>query len=69
MKSILDITSNVQYREEFDNPVAEVWAHESVVGWRNVAQGKPSTNREFLNSMQKMTDTVMASISDYYRQQ
>ncbi|MCL1092387.1 serine hydrolase domain-containing protein [Shewanella kaireitica] len=57
VKEILDMTSDVQYREEFDNPDAEVWAHESAVGWRNVAQGNPATNREFLYSMDKMQET------------
>ncbi|MGR5126226.1 serine hydrolase domain-containing protein [Photobacterium swingsii] len=57
VSDVLNMTSNVQYREEFDNPDAEVWAHESAVGWRNVAQGKPSTNREFLYSMNKMDKT------------
>ncbi|UPQ89055.1 serine hydrolase domain-containing protein [Vibrio sinaloensis] len=51
---LLNMTSDVQYREEFDNPDAEVWAHESAVGWRNVGEGRPSTNREFLYSMNKM---------------
>lgn len=57
VKEILDMTSDVQYREEFDNPDAEVWAHESAVGWRNVAQGNPVTNRQFLYSMDKMQET------------
>lgn len=54
VKEVLDMVSDVQYREEFTNPDAEVWAHESAVGWRNVAQGNPSTNREFLYTMDKM---------------
>ncbi|MHC4619658.1 MAG: serine hydrolase domain-containing protein [Planctomycetota bacterium] len=50
---VLDMRSDVLYREEFDNPVAEVWQHESAVGWRNVGLGKPATNRQFLANMQK----------------
>ncbi|NOH27281.1 serine hydrolase domain-containing protein [Vibrio mediterranei] len=57
VKEVLDMTSDVQYREEFDNSDAEVWAHESAVGWRNVAQGKPATNRQFLYSIDKMQTT------------
>lgn len=57
VREVLDMTSDVQYREEFDNPEAQVWAHESAVGWRNVGQGKASTNREFLYTMDKMTET------------
>lgn len=50
---VLDMRSDVQYREEFDNPVAEVWMHEAAVGWRNVGLGRPATNRQFLTAMNK----------------
>lgn len=50
---VLDMRSDVQYREEFDNPVAEVWMHEAAVGWRNVGMGRPATNRQFLAAMKK----------------
>ena len=50
---VLDMRSDVKYREEFDNPVAEVWQHEAAVGWRNVGKGRPATNRQFLAGMQK----------------
>lgn len=53
---VLDMRSDVQYREEFDNPIAEVWQHEAAVGWRNVGLGRPATNRQFLIAMNKYTD-------------
>ncbi|MGR5193480.1 serine hydrolase domain-containing protein [Vibrio rotiferianus] len=57
VQDVLDMRSDVQYREVFDDPTAEVWAHESAVGWRNVGEGRPSTNRQFLYSMKKMQKT------------
>lgn len=57
VQQVLDMRSDVQYREEFDNPVAEVWEHEAAVGWRNVGLGRPATNRQFLRSMQKYEET------------
>lgn len=50
---VVDMRSDVKYREEFDNPIAEVWMHEAAVGWRNVGLGRPATNRQFLAAMQK----------------
>jgi len=38
VEDVLDMRSDVQYREVFSDPNAEVWAHESAVGWRNVAK-------------------------------
>lgn len=56
VQDVLDMRSDVQYREEFDNPLAEVWEHEAAVGWRNVGAGKPATNRQFLAGMQKYSE-------------
>ncbi len=53
LRQVLDMMSDVQYREEFNNPRAEVWQHESAVGWRNVGRGNPRSNREFLTRMRK----------------
>jgi CubicO group peptidase (beta-lactamase class C family) len=55
VQTALHMQSDVQYREVFDDPSAEVWQHESAAGWRRIGEGNPEDNRSFLCQQRKMT--------------
>jgi CubicO group peptidase (beta-lactamase class C family) len=56
VQTALHMQSDVQYREIFEDPQAEVWKHESAVGWRRVGEGNPGDNLTFLRQQSKMEE-------------
>lgn len=56
VQTALNMQSDVEYREVFDDPQAEVWQHESALGWRRIGEGNPGDNRTFLRQQEKMPE-------------
>jgi CubicO group peptidase (beta-lactamase class C family) len=52
VQQVLDMSASIAFREDYDDPTAEVQAQDRVAGWRPAAAGDPPTSKAFLAGLE-----------------